>query len=168
MKIELVFCSKSWRNSEDCEFLIGRTSEFPLNWSPVICRSCSTDNSISVVCMECSTVVGFVIGTQSPPLLECCECAGIERPLVSDLAAEEWSRIFQNKQLPSDIPDVEFLETLTLPHLLVHAGLVDSVSVGKRMVAQNAVTIFRNETVVETPQLGDVIKVGKRKFVHLI
>lgn len=92
-------------------------------------------------------------------------------------AEEEFKRVFQQRELPDEIPQYEITAELleegqvVLPKLMVAAKLTSSNSEARRLIKQNAVKI-NGETVTDPnlrfkPEPGTVIKVGKRKFVQL-
>jgi len=100
----------------------------------------------------------------------------IVKQLYSDdaakLAAEQFEKVFAQKQLPDEMPVVEISsEPIMASKLLVHCGLVPSGSEAKRLVRQSAVNIDGgkigdpNEQI--SPKNGMVIQVGKRRFAKL-
>jgi len=90
----------------------------------------------------------------------------------AQLAAEQFDKVFAQRQLPDDIPQILIsAEPIMASKLLVHCKLVPSSSEAKRMINQGAVTIDGrkitdpNEQI--TPRDGMVIQVGKRRFARL-
>jgi tyrosyl-tRNA synthetase len=108
-------------------------------------------------------------------------------------ALAHFERIVQHGDLPDEIREIEFvaykgkgqvfgpLEVATEDHmlslLLVNAKLAPSISEAKRLLRQGAVQLVRPsgphqilsaEYPVASLQAGDVIKVGKRRFVRLV
>jgi tyrosyl-tRNA synthetase len=90
------------------------------------------------------------------------------------LAAEEHFRtVFQQRELPSDMPEVQLDGPMGLLVLLKEAGLIGSSSEGRRLVEQGGVKLdgqtisdFKLELI---PMGGEqVVQVGRRKFVKLI
>ncbi len=93
-------------------------------------------------------------------------------------AREGFERVVQQRALPESMPVVT-ISTLTGPrwsNALVSAGLVNSVSDGKRMIAQGAVELYppngpswklREDSQFDAPELGTAIKVGRRRFARL-
>lgn len=92
-------------------------------------------------------------------------------------AQEEFLRIFQQGDMPEDIPNVELnVQELNegkipLPQLLVTAKLANSTSEARRLIQQGAVKIdnkkvddVRGEIAVLD---GTIIRVGKRKFAKI-
>ena len=87
-------------------------------------------------------------------------------------AEAEFTRVFQRRELPSDMPS-HTLETPTnVVDLLVETGLAGSKSDGRRLVQQGGVRI--DDQVVEgievliTIDQPAVLQVGKRRFVRLV
>lgn len=89
-------------------------------------------------------------------------------------AQEEFVRIFQQRELPSDMPTYVLSgdTPVSIVELLTGAGLVATSSEARRLVAQGGVRI--DDERVESVQVsvplkeGTVIRVGKRKFVKIV
>ena len=91
---------------------------------------------------------------------------------ISDAVALEFDRVFAQKQLPEEIPEVQIPpQPVTASKLLLACKLVPSGSEAKRMIKQGAVEIDGNRiddpNAEITPKDGMVIQVGKRKFARL-
>jgi tyrosyl-tRNA synthetase len=89
-------------------------------------------------------------------------------------AAEEHFRtVFQQRELPDDMPEVRLNEPIALLVLLKNAGLISSSSEGRRLVEQGGVKLD-GQTVADfklelAPMGGEqVVQVGRRKFVKLV
>ena len=87
-------------------------------------------------------------------------------------ASEEFTRIFAQKALPDDIPEVVVPPAaIGLLNLMVTAGLVKSNGEARRLVTQGAVKI--NDEKVSDPRMqlvpedGMVIRSGKRGFAKI-
>jgi len=84
-------------------------------------------------------------------------------------AQEEFERIVQNKEMPQDVPAVDY-KGESLIDFLVNAGLVLSRSEAKRLIEQGGVEI---DSVRAEPnediklEENSIVKVGKRKFVKI-
>lgn len=99
-------------------------------------------------------------------------------PRAAVSARERFERVIQQQALPEDMPVVS-LSSLGGPrwsNALVAAGLVSSVSDGKRMINQGAVEIFppsgpshklTEDASFEPPEPGTAVKVGRRRFASL-
>ncbi|HNY65374.1 MAG TPA: tyrosine--tRNA ligase [Deltaproteobacteria bacterium] len=89
----------------------------------------------------------------------------------ADLAREGFTRVFKEKALPEDMPEVTVgLERPWIGSVLKEAGLVSSTSEAKRLIAQGAVTIgdqkaSDGELVMSAGTY--IIKVGKRRFAKV-
>lgn len=95
---------------------------------------------------------------------------------AAEAAERSFERVFVERELPEDIPEVvipqeEILEgRIWLPRLLVLAGLASSTSEGKRLVSQGGVSLNGHEVqdpeheVPEGELDGLIIKKGKRHF----
>jgi tyrosyl-tRNA synthetase len=91
---------------------------------------------------------------------------------AADAAAAEFDRVFAQKNLPDEIPQVQIpAQPIAASKLLLVCKLVPSGSEAKRMIKQGAVEIDGNrisEPNAEImPKDGMVIQVGKRKFAKL-
>jgi tyrosyl-tRNA synthetase len=97
----------------------------------------------------------------------------------SALAEAEFTKVFSDKQLPTDIPEVTVGEGSLLADVLMENGLVESKSELRRLIEQKGVMM--NDVAVEaidakvgeglTPEAlaqGVVVKVGKRKFLRIV
>jgi tyrosyl-tRNA synthetase len=91
---------------------------------------------------------------------------------TGDEAYEEFERIFKQKDIPDDVPEMELDEQPnTLIDLLNVTKLVPSKKEAKRMVEQGAVSI--NGEKVDQPfdpvdiSEQKLLKVGKRKFLYV-
>ncbi len=88
-------------------------------------------------------------------------------------ASEEFTRIFAQKELPDEIPEVAVpFGEIGLLTLMVKAGLAKSNGEARRLVQQGAVRI--NEAKIDderaqiVPEEGMIIRSGKRGFAKLI
>jgi tyrosyl-tRNA synthetase len=84
-------------------------------------------------------------------------------------AEENFKRIFQQKDVPDEMPDFALASGQTVIDVLVAAGLVASKSEGRRLVEQKGVKL--DGEVLEKfdavfPHPG-VLQVGKRRFVRV-
>jgi len=91
---------------------------------------------------------------------------------VAEVAAAEFDRVFAQKNLPDEIPQVQIpAQPIAASKLLLACKLVPSGSEAKRMIKQGAVEINGNRiddpNAEIVPKDGMVIQVGKRKFARL-
>jgi tyrosyl-tRNA synthetase len=92
--------------------------------------------------------------------------------VAAKAAAAHFEKVFAQKQLPDDIPEIEIPGApISAAKLVVHCRLVPSSSEAKRMIKQSAVTIDGNKVTDPngeiTPTTGMVVQVGKRKFAKV-
>lgn len=93
-------------------------------------------------------------------------------------ASEEFRRIFSQRQLPSDMPEVvvkaEHLEDgkVWIVRLVRLAGFAESNSEARRLVRQGAVRIndrpVEDENATVAVSTGDVLRVGRRRFAKVV
>lgn len=93
-------------------------------------------------------------------------------------AKEEFVKMFQKKEAPAEMPEYSISELgidddggLKVVTLLVQTSLASSRGEARRLIEQGGVRINDNkildtEAVIQ-PEINDVIKVGKRKFLRL-
>ncbi len=95
------------------------------------------------------------------------------------IAAESnFEQVVQRRDLPDDMPETSLADLGDLPmnRLLVQAGLASSNSESRRLIAQGAVEIIRDNGEREpvaadsSPTLGagDVIRAGRRRYVRMV
>nr|WP_254388584.1 tyrosine--tRNA ligase [Thermanaeromonas sp. C210] len=87
-------------------------------------------------------------------------------------AEAEFRRVFQEKDMPSDMPEMVVAEdSVWLPRLLVRAGLASSTSEARRLIVQGAVKVGGSRVTDPEAEIaitpGMVLQAGKRKFVRL-
>jgi tyrosyl-tRNA synthetase len=88
-------------------------------------------------------------------------------------AEDEWRRVHQDRQVPSEMPLFELEEAVLKPHhLLVRAGLESSTSGATRLLRQNAVrldgsVVAPTDEVRLDPGREYVLSVGAKRFVRL-
>jgi tyrosyl-tRNA synthetase len=91
---------------------------------------------------------------------------------AAEMAAEQFDKVFAQKQLPDEMPEIELPpKPISVKQLLVACKLVESGGDAKRMCAQSAVTIdgqkITDPNAQITPKSGMTIQVGKRKFAKV-
>ncbi|WP_138207674.1 tyrosine--tRNA ligase [Haloimpatiens lingqiaonensis] len=86
-------------------------------------------------------------------------------------AEENFKSVFQKDQVPKDIPVIEIQPGFGLIDIMVKGNLVPSKNEARRLILQGGVKI-NGEMVKEFKEVqlnsGDVIKVGKRKFIKVM
>jgi len=91
-------------------------------------------------------------------------------------AKEEFIKMFQKKEAPDEMPEIKLAELGTdkidIVNLLVKASLAPSRGEARRLTQQGGVRI--NDEKITDPEAlitlshGDIIKVGKRRFIKVI
>jgi tyrosyl-tRNA synthetase len=92
---------------------------------------------------------------------------------TASAAAEQFDKVFAQKQLPDDIPVFKLPpEPISVKQLLLACKLAASGSEAKRLAVQSAVSIDGHQVTDPndqiTPTDNMVIQVGKRKFAKII
>ena len=97
-------------------------------------------------------------------------CHGEEAAIKAE---QEFNRVFRDKNLPSDIPEVSVEEKeMNILDLLTKVKLAPSKSEAKRLIEQGGVEISGEiqkdwQKIIKIKK-GEIIRVGKRKFVKII
>ena len=87
---------------------------------------------------------------------------------------EQFENVFKKKKLPDEVPEFKLESELSLVDVLVNSKLLSSKGEARRMIKQNAVSIVDGDKLTDgeykitSELIGNVIKVGKRKFVKLV
>ena len=82
-------------------------------------------------------------------------------------AADEWQKVFSNKEKPTEIPEAKVKAT-NIVDVLVETKLAPSKSEAKRLLTQKGVRI--DDRVADESAIvksGNLIQVGKRKFIKI-
>lgn len=84
-------------------------------------------------------------------------------------AEESFNRVFKDKGLPEDIPEVKVKKGTPLVDVLVSSKLVVSKSEARRVIEQGGVKL-NNKVVASIAQVAEegTLQVGKRKFIKLV
>jgi tyrosyl-tRNA synthetase len=92
---------------------------------------------------------------------------------TAEVAAAEFEKIFAQKQLPDEMPEIEIsAEPIAAAKLVVHCSLVATGGEAKRLIVGGGFTI-NGEKIADanqmiTPKDGLILKAGKRKFAKLM
>jgi len=94
-------------------------------------------------------------------------------PAAAKTAEEEFNRVFAEKQTPTDMPKITVTAgPVNIVDLVTAAGFTKSKSEARRLVTQSAVSIddekITDVDAAVTPQTGQVLRVGKRRFGKLV
>jgi tyrosyl-tRNA synthetase len=88
---------------------------------------------------------------------------------AAEEAEQAFVKVFQNKESPDDIPEVETAAGTELLDFMVAAKMISSKSDGRRLLEQNGVKV-NEETVTDHKKIlaeGDEVRVGKRRWAHV-
>ena len=86
-------------------------------------------------------------------------------------AEDNFVRIVQNKETPAEIPEFRIIPgTLSIPGVMLDAGLVKSKGEAMRLIQQGGVEIDGNKITEPNYPVanGAVLKAGKRRYVMLV
>ncbi|MFA5689254.1 MAG: tyrosine--tRNA ligase [Kiritimatiellales bacterium] len=87
-------------------------------------------------------------------------------------ASEEFARVFAQKEIPDDIPEMKLAGETGLLELIVKAGFAPSNGEARRLIQQGGVTIndekISDVKTIITPGAEQILKVGKRKFLRIL
>ena len=91
---------------------------------------------------------------------------------AADQAKEHFQTVFVKKDIPDDIPEYTINETeVFITKLMVDSGLCQSGGEAKRLITQGGVYLNGDRIIAHAIPLkikdGDILKVGKRKFLKL-
>ena len=92
-------------------------------------------------------------------------------PEAATKAEEHFRTVFQERELPIDMPEVRLSAATTLANLLMSSGLVSSKSEVRRLVEQGGVRIDGNKVddanLLVDPTGVLVLQIGRRKFLRV-
>ncbi|HIQ04077.1 MAG TPA: tyrosine--tRNA ligase [Anaerolineae bacterium] len=88
-------------------------------------------------------------------------------------AEAHFKRIFQQRELPEEMPEFELVEPMNIAELLHTIGLTSSKSEARRMIRQGGVRLDGERVsdinlVVNPDSPPRVLQVGKRRYVRLV
>ena len=80
--------------------------------------------------------------------------------------------MFQQRELPPDMPELKLVQPVSLVDLLTNTGLVPSKSEARRLVQQGGIKLDGEQVddfnLTIAPDREHVLQVGRRKFVKLL
>jgi tyrosyl-tRNA synthetase len=104
-------------------------------------------------------------------------CAQFYDRETAERAAEEFTRVFSNKEVPDDVPEYRVPDgeksggKIWIVKLMVMAGTAASNGEARRLIKGGGVTFNNEKITAEDHELplpaGGILKVGKRKFVRI-
>jgi tyrosyl-tRNA synthetase len=88
------------------------------------------------------------------------------------LAEDHFRTVFQQRELPADMPELRLAEPIGLADLLTNSGLTPSKSEARRLVQQGGIKLDGQKVddfdLIISPDHEHVLQVGRRKFVKLV
>ncbi len=89
---------------------------------------------------------------------------------VAMQADENFTRVFQKKEMPDEVAEYKLTAGEDLRDILVKANLVKSRGEANRLIQQGAISINANKINSATTPLqdGNIIKVGKHRFIKVV
>jgi len=85
-------------------------------------------------------------------------------------AQQSFINLFQNKDIPDEMPEYTLRDGQTVLEVLADAGLIESNSQGRRLLKQNGVRLD-GETLTDANEVfphAGVLQVGKRRFIRVV
>jgi len=90
-------------------------------------------------------------------------------PEAAQAAKDDFIAKFQKREIPDSMPEFKLESNKNIVDVLVEASLVESKGEAKRLIAGQGVKVNSSKATLETPlKCGDVLQVGKRKFIRLV
>ena len=93
-------------------------------------------------------------------------------PEAAVMAEEHFRTVFQQRELPADMPELKLVEPISVVDLLTNAGLAPSKSEVRRLVQQGGVRLdgerVEDFSLTITPDREHILQIGRRKFLRLV
>jgi tyrosyl-tRNA synthetase len=90
---------------------------------------------------------------------------------AAEAAEAHFRTVFQERELPTDMPEISLLEAVSLTDILTNTGLAPSKSEVRRLVQQGGVRLDGNKVddfnLVIEPTSEHTLQIGRRKFLRL-
>jgi tyrosyl-tRNA synthetase len=87
------------------------------------------------------------------------------------MAEEHFKTVFQQRELPPDMPEHPLGSPTNIVDLMLVCGMVSSKREARRLIEQQGVkldgTIVGSVDLIVEPGRDQVLQVGRRRFVHL-
>jgi tyrosyl-tRNA synthetase len=88
------------------------------------------------------------------------------------LAEEHFRTVFQQRELPADMPELKLVQPVSLADLLTNSALAPSKSEARRLVQQGGIKLDGQKVddfnLIIAPDSEHVLQVGRRRFVRLL
>ncbi|MDD5080282.1 MAG: tyrosine--tRNA ligase [Candidatus Omnitrophica bacterium] len=88
---------------------------------------------------------------------------------VAEMAAQEFDRVFSNKEAPDNMPEFKISGSKNIVDLIAESGICKSKNEVRRMLKQNAVE-FEGKKVTDesfSVSVTGILKVGSRRFLKI-
>ena len=86
-------------------------------------------------------------------------------------AEEHFRTVFQQRELPPDMPEITLLEPISLIDILTNTGMVGSKSEVRRLIQQGGIKLDGEKVddfnMLISPDTEHILQVGRRKFLKL-
>jgi len=88
---------------------------------------------------------------------------------IAELAAEEFDRVFSNKEAPVNMPEFKISGAKNIVDLIAESGICKSKNEVRRMLKQNAVEFEGKKVTDESFNISGkgILKVGSRRFLKI-
>ncbi len=90
---------------------------------------------------------------------------------AADLAEEHFKTVFQQRELPSEMPEHALSDPINIVDLMHAAGMVNSKREARRLIEQGGVKldgkVVDSADTTVAPGQAEVLQVGRRRFVQL-
>ncbi len=93
-------------------------------------------------------------------------------PEAAAAAEAHFRTVFQQRELPADMPELRLVEAISVVDLLTNTGLAPSKSEVRRLVQQGGVKLDGERvddfSLTITPDREHILQIGRRKFLRLV
>lgn len=169
----VVKMSKSLGNhipiNTDASDMYGKTMSIPDSAIPIYSRLATRWTPVEINSMEARLKSGELHPRDAKMMLSYEIAASFYGEKEANAAQESFVRLFQQHDIPEDMPDYTMQGEPTVLDVLLSAGLASSRSEGRRLVEQKGVRLdgeVLDNPTASFPHKG-VLQVGKRKFVRV-
>jgi tyrosyl-tRNA synthetase len=93
-------------------------------------------------------------------------------PEAAVAAQEHFHTVFQQREMPADMPELKLLQPTSLIDILTNSGMAPSKSEARRLAQQGGIKLdgekVEDTASVVTPDAEHILQIGRRKFLKLI
>jgi tyrosyl-tRNA synthetase len=91
---------------------------------------------------------------------------------AAEAAQEHFHTVFQQRELPAEMPELRLLQPTPLIDILTNSGLAPSKSEARRLAQQGGIKLdgdkVEDTAAVVAPDAEHILQIGRRKFLKLI